>query len=101
MTIGNLFPLHHLQLDGSLADLVRELGYSFCSTVEECRSNLGNFCVTSITPAAVAKVLGVMVRTHTGLPSEQVRVIGFLLMYSHWWGVAIQMQKGFLEGENL
>ncbi|XP_042855455.1 CCR4-NOT transcription complex subunit 1-like isoform X4 [Penaeus japonicus] len=59
-------------LDGSLADLVRELGYSFCSTVEECRSNLGNFCVTSITPAAVAKVLGVMVRTHTGLPAEQI-----------------------------
>ena len=31
-----------------------------------------NFGVNSITPAAVAKVLGVMVRTHTGLPSEQV-----------------------------
>lgn len=60
------------QLEGSLADLVLELGYSFCNTVEECRSNLANFGVNSITPAAVAKVLGVMVRTHTGLPSEQV-----------------------------
>lgn len=59
-------------LDGSLADLVLELGYSFCNAVEECRSNLLNFGVSSITPAAVAKVLGVMVRTHTGLPSEQI-----------------------------
>ncbi|KAK8742070.1 hypothetical protein OTU49_002091, partial [Cherax quadricarinatus] len=59
-------------LDGSLADLVLELGYSFCNTVEECRNNLANFGVSSITPAAVAKVLGVMVRTHTGLPSEQI-----------------------------
>lgn len=59
-------------LDGSLADLVLELGYSFCNSVEECRNNLANFGVNSITPAAVAKVLGVMVRTHTGLPSEQI-----------------------------
>ncbi|KAG7168806.1 CCR4-NOT transcription complex subunit 1-like 2, partial [Homarus americanus] len=59
-------------LDGSLADLVLELGYSFCSTVEECRNNLANVGVSSITPAAVSKVLGVMVRTHTGLPSEQI-----------------------------
>lgn len=65
--------IFNFQLDGSLADLVLELGYSFCNTVEECRNNLANFGVGSITPAAVAKVLGVMVRTHTGLPSEQVR----------------------------
>lgn len=59
-------------LDGSLADFVLELGYSFCNSIEECRNNLGNFGATSIKPAAVAKVLGVMVRTHTGLPAEQI-----------------------------
>lgn len=84
--------LMHLnfQLDGSLADLVLELGYSFCNTVEECRNNLANFGVNSITPAAVAKVLGVMVRTHTGLPSEQVK----------WWYLFSEYRAGSSSNKN-
>ena len=48
-----------------------EVGYGFCSSSEECRNNLANLSGREITPGAVARVLGMMVRTHTGL-EEQV-----------------------------
>lgn len=52
-----------------------EMGYSVCSSLEECRRNLlsvTNGCVPSITfgPESVAKVISMMIRTHTGLDSQ-------------------------------
>lgn len=52
-----------------------EMGYSICSSLEECRRNLlsvTNGCNPSITfgPESVAKVLSMMIRTHTGLDSQ-------------------------------
>ncbi|VEN55324.1 unnamed protein product, partial [Callosobruchus maculatus] len=54
-------------LDTSIADLVTEIGYSFTSSVEECRANLLKLGGRDISASVVARVLAVMCRTHTGL----------------------------------
>lgn len=51
------------------------MGYSVCCSVEECRRNMlsvTNGCVPSVTfgPESVAKVISMMIRTHTGLDSQ-------------------------------
>lgn len=56
-----------LQLESSLADLIMEIGYSFCSNVEECRGHLVTLGARDISAGGVARVLAMMVRTHTGL----------------------------------
>ena len=54
-------------LDGALPDLVLEMGYQFTNSVEECRASLLQFGGREVYAATVAKVIGVMARTHTGL----------------------------------
>lgn len=54
-------------LDSSLSDLVKELGYIFTSTLEECRNSVIKLGGRDIAPSTVARVLAVMCRTHTGL----------------------------------
>ena len=75
--------LTYFQLDGSLADLIMEIGYGFCSSVEECRNNLVNLGAREISPPIVARVLGMMVRTHTGL-EEQVALQNIQTPASFW-----------------
>jgi len=53
-------------MDNSLAELIVELGYGCCASVSDCRRQLSNLG-REITPAAIARVLGAMVRTHSGL----------------------------------
>ena len=60
------------QLEGSLEDFVLELGYSFTSSYDECSKNIVRFGKASFTPTAVAKVIGLMLRTVSGLQTEQV-----------------------------
>ncbi|KAL1517994.1 hypothetical protein ABEB36_001684 [Hypothenemus hampei] len=54
-------------LDTPLGDLVKELGYGFTSSLEECRNSLIKLGGRDIAPSTVARVLAVMCRTHTGL----------------------------------
>ncbi|XP_066142150.1 CCR4-NOT transcription complex subunit 1 isoform X1 [Euwallacea fornicatus] len=54
-------------LDTPLADLVKELGYGFTSSLEECRNTVLKLGGRDIAPSTVARVLAVMCRTHTGL----------------------------------
>lgn len=54
-------------LDTPLADLVKELGYGFTSSLEECRGAIIKLGGRDIAPSTVARVLAVMCRTHTGL----------------------------------
>ncbi|KAJ8950014.1 hypothetical protein NQ318_002425 [Aromia moschata] len=54
-------------LDASLADLVTEIGYSFTSSLEECRNNLMKLGGRDISPGVVARILAVMCRTHSDL----------------------------------
>ncbi|KAJ9577751.1 hypothetical protein L9F63_005671, partial [Diploptera punctata] len=71
-------------LDGNnLADLIMEIGYGFCSSVEECRNNLVNLGGRDISPGTVARIFGMMVRTHTGL-EEQVALQNIQTPASFW-----------------
>ena len=56
-------------LENALPELVRECGYQFTVSVEGCRNNLRNWIGANgeIHAATVARIIGVMVRTHTGL----------------------------------
>jgi len=54
-------------LDTTLADLVMEIGYGFTNSVDECRNHLVTMGAGSMTAGAVARVLSMMVRSHTGL----------------------------------
>ena len=55
-------------LDTAIPDLVRELGYTFTSNTEQCRQNLLQLCGgPKVSAATVARIIGIMVRTHTGL----------------------------------
>lgn len=52
-----------------------EMGYSICSSLEECRRNLlsvisGSSSSVIFGPASIAKVLSMMIRTHTGLDTQ-------------------------------
>jgi len=52
-----------------------EMGYHICSSLEECRRNLlsvisGNGSSVIFGPASIAKVLSMMIRTHTGLDTQ-------------------------------
>lgn len=63
-------------MESSLSDLLMELGYGCCASPEECRNALVSMgSGREISPAAVARVLGMMIRTHTGLDSvDQVQL---------------------------
>ncbi|XP_004395813.1 CCR4-NOT transcription complex subunit 1 isoform X6 [Callorhinus ursinus] len=54
-------------MESSLADFMQEVGYGFCSSIEECRNIIMQFGVREVTAAQVARVLGMMARTHSGL----------------------------------
>ena len=54
-------------LDGALPDMDFEMEYQFTASVEECRASLLQLGVRVVYAASVAKVVGVMARTHTGL----------------------------------
>ncbi len=72
-----------LQMEGSLADLILEVGYGCTATMEECRNTLVQFGVREITAASVARVLSMMARTPTGLNdhiSVQVDAVALYLL---------------------
>ncbi|XP_015134600.1 CCR4-NOT transcription complex subunit 1 isoform X8 [Gallus gallus] len=54
-------------MESSLADFMQEVGYGFCTSIEECRNIIMQFGVREVTAAQVARVLGMMARTHSGL----------------------------------
>lgn len=56
-------------MDNNIAEIIRNIGYSFTSSVEECKNNMVNFGAREPTPGDVAKITAMMVRYHvTTLP---------------------------------
>lgn len=52
-----------------------EMGYSICTSLEECRQNLlsvtgGSSSSVIFGPASIAKVLSMMIRTYSGLDTQ-------------------------------
>ncbi|MGH0129438.1 UNVERIFIED_CONTAM: hypothetical protein FKN15_002201 [Acipenser sinensis] len=54
-------------MESSLADFMQEVGYGFCASLEECRNIIVQYGVREVTASQVARVLGMMARTHSGL----------------------------------
>lgn len=60
-------------MENSLMDYVQEIGYGFTSNSEECRSALQSFnpaVKDMLNPVNIAKVLGLMARTHSNLNAD-------------------------------
>lgn len=63
------------QSDSQLANSVMEMGYSACSSIEECRQKLSSLIDESgrsdvFQSGFVAKILSMMIRTHTDLHAQ-------------------------------
>ncbi|KAF5897986.1 CCR4-NOT transcription complex subunit 1 isoform X1 [Clarias magur] len=54
-------------MGSSLADVMQELGYGFCASVDDCRTLIMQCAPCEVTASQVARVLGMMARTHSGL----------------------------------
>ncbi|CAL8235519.1 unnamed protein product [Boreogadus saida] len=54
-------------MESSLADFMQEVGYGFCASMDECRNIILQYGVREVTASQVARVLGMMARTHSGL----------------------------------
>lgn len=70
-------------LEVSLSDMIMEVGYNFCASLEDCRAHLLQLGVRELTAAIVARILGMMGRTHTGL-GEQVAIQSLQNASSIW-----------------
>ncbi|XP_041650921.1 CCR4-NOT transcription complex subunit 1 isoform X10 [Cheilinus undulatus] len=54
-------------MESSLAEFMQEVGYGFCANLDECRNIIIQYGVREVTASQVARVLGMMARTHSGL----------------------------------
>ncbi|XP_060933176.1 CCR4-NOT transcription complex subunit 1 isoform X1 [Limanda limanda] len=54
-------------MESSLSEFMQEVGYGFCASVDECRNIILQYGVREVTASQVARVLGMMARTHSGL----------------------------------
>ncbi|CAM4904070.1 unnamed protein product [Rotaria socialis] len=55
------------QMDGTLSDVILEMGYDFTSSIEHCRNALVHFGLQELKPSTIARILSAMIKTHSGL----------------------------------
>ncbi|KAJ8002771.1 hypothetical protein DPEC_G00162420 [Dallia pectoralis] len=55
------------RMESSLAEFMQEVGYGFCASLDECRNIILQYGAREVTASQVARVLGMMARTHSGL----------------------------------
>lgn len=60
-------------MDGSLADVILEMGYDFTASVEDCRNALVYFGLQELKPSTIARMISTMIKTHSGL-QETTRI---------------------------
>ncbi|XP_039763279.1 CCR4-NOT transcription complex subunit 1 isoform X3 [Pararge aegeria] len=54
-------------MDNSLGEIIREIGYSFTTSVDDCKNNMINFGVREPTAIDIARIISMMVRFHATL----------------------------------
>ena len=54
-------------MDGTLSDVILEMGYEFTSSVEHCRNALVHFGLQELKPSTIARMLSAMIKNHSGL----------------------------------
>ena len=60
-------------MDGSLSDVILEMGYDFTASVEGCRNALVHFGLQELKSSTIARMLAAMIKTHSGL-TENTRI---------------------------
>ncbi|XP_046976723.1 CCR4-NOT transcription complex subunit 1 isoform X2 [Vanessa cardui] len=55
-------------MDNSLAEIIRDIGYTFTASVEDCKNNMINFGAREPTAIDIARIISMMVRYHATLP---------------------------------
>ncbi|XP_045510260.1 CCR4-NOT transcription complex subunit 1 isoform X1 [Colias croceus] len=55
-------------MENSLAEVIRDLGYAFTASVEECKTHMLNFGAREPTAIDVARIISLMVRYHATIP---------------------------------
>lgn len=60
-------------VETSMADLILETGYTFTSSLEECRTHFAAFSLRDLSAASVSCAVSYMARTHTGLNEQMLR----------------------------
>ncbi|XP_068619927.1 CCR4-NOT transcription complex subunit 1 isoform X4 [Battus philenor] len=55
-------------MGNQLVEIIRDIGYNFTSSVEDCKNNMLNFGAREPTAVDVARIISMMVRYHTTLP---------------------------------
>jgi hypothetical protein len=68
------------QMDGSLADIILEMGYNFTSSVEDCRNALVHFGLQELKPSTIARMISAMIKTHSGL-NENTHIYVNLILF--------------------
>lgn len=63
---------NYLVLENSLPTLIMEMGYGFCSNLDECKNNLATFGMRDLTAPVVARIITMMVRTHNGFNEQKL-----------------------------
>ncbi|KAJ2954200.1 hypothetical protein O0L34_g2438 [Tuta absoluta] len=51
-------------MDNSLAEIIRDIGYAFTASVEDCKNNMLNFGAREPTAVDVARIISMMIRYH-------------------------------------
>jgi CCR4-NOT transcription complex subunit 1 len=54
-------------MDGSLTDVMLEMGYNFTASVEDCRNALVHFGLQELKSSTIARMLSAMIKTPSGL----------------------------------
>lgn len=72
-------------MEPSHVELIKEVGYGFTASVEECRQGLMAMGLRDPGPCMVARVLCMMANTHTGL-TEPLQGLGSSATGSSSWG---------------
>ncbi|XP_013136530.1 PREDICTED: CCR4-NOT transcription complex subunit 1 isoform X2 [Papilio polytes] len=55
-------------MDNSLAEIIRDMGYGFTASFEECKNSMLNFGAREPTAIDIARIISMMVRYHTTMP---------------------------------
>lgn len=62
------------RMESAWTKLIMEVGYSFTITVDDCKNNLAKLCNRDIQAQDVAKLIGLMCRTHASLSDCNVNL---------------------------
>ena len=60
-------------MNGTLAEVILEMGYDFTASIEDCRNALVQFGLQELKAPTIARILSAMIRTHAGL-NETTRI---------------------------